>query len=597
MKKPKIFIPIGIKIFGITTSLLCLLGIIALTAQYRLRRVNQEVSDLAQYITPSANHISRIEVQGLEQALHFEHILKLYALQPMDIAGIEKEWQHFENRSQVVDGEILAAMTLAQAGATKATIPAHQERFERIVLMLGQVERSHQDFRDAAVQHFQNLEKTELQNINTTSALNAKNALYERPPGIEKSIGELDRTISQSRLELDTFTQQTAQLSQHYQRGVLRDSLLITTGAIVFGLLYAAAVTAGIVRPVRQLTKGVQSIQAQSSEASEAAASQLVAVPKDEVGILANVFNHMLGELKAKENLRDIFGKYVDPRIIERLTDHDVTLNPKGEKKVVSVLMSDLDGVDLTERIPDPVHLVDAVNQYLDVLSPTIYDHQGLIEFVETNIKGFWTAPFVSEEQHAQLACEAALKQVSQFEKIRHTLAKYIDASFDIKQLDFHIGLATGPLVLANMGPTWSKTYTVLGDIVNTSARLKGAAKYFGVPILMMESTQQQVQATMATRELGIIQVVGKNDPLRVYELLDRQDQISEPLRNLKTMFEQGLAAYRRRAWPEAQTCFETCLTIEPDDGPTHHYLASVKTLQAQPLPQGWTGVWKLAKK
>ena len=574
-------IPIRFKIFGMTLSLLALLGLVAYSSQKRLQRVSNTVDDFADYVVPIANAVSEVNVHTLEQEVHFERLLKLHARVPLDVPQIQKEWQQFAARSQQVEQIIQSAIALTQEGLSQSSIQLDRQEFTTLAALLTHIEQEHQTLRNQASKI--------VRNLNTPGQRQSDIAIATQIAQIERA--PFDREIERTRKALESFTVQTAQLSQHQQGAVLRDSLLITHIAILLGMVYAAGMTLGIVRPVRTLT---QRIQKRRTDAPEPA---LQIQSRDEVGVLASTFNHMLQELALKDHLQEMFGKYVDPRIVQRLTTGTQQDLPPAEKQVITVQMSDLGGIDLALQTQEPEQLVEVLNQYLSLLSPTISARQGFVEFFETVILGFWAAPFVCESSQAELACEAALAQVSKLEELRHILRDKIDKRLDLSQVNLHIGLATGPVVLANMGPEWSRTYTVMGDTVNTAARLKGAAQQYGVHIILLEATQQQVQETMTTRELGLLQVLGKEETLRVYELLGRHTEISTEQMGLNTLFAQGLEAFRHQHWDQAQNHFETILQVHPQDGPSQHYREWIQQLRDQQLPNDWQGVWRLTKK
>ena len=382
-----------------------------------------------------------------------------------------------------------------------------------------------------------------------------------------------------------------AKLSARHQREVLQNGLLITGGAVALGMVYASGVTLSIVGPLQHLTQQVQRLRHGKT------LEPLVVQSNDEVGLLNTAFNHMLGELEHKEKLKELFGKYVDPRVVAQHEQRGKALQTTGEKQIVTVLMSDIAGFQPISNGLPPEKQLEVINLYLGLLSTSVAEQQGFTEFVDTMIKGFWAPPFVEETVHAHCACEAALSQISKLQELRRQLKQAADTASDLSDVDLHIGLATGPLILANMGPEWATSYTVLGDTVNTAARLKGVAKQFGVSILLLEDTQQQVQSTMATRELGLVQVVGKNDSLRIFELLGRHGQLSVEQVKWNELFSQGLAAYRQRDWGQAEEKFAACLQVSPQDKPTQKYLQASLELRDQALPPDWDGVWRLTKK
>ncbi len=577
---PQISIPIGLKIFGIAASLLGLLILVALNSHQRLRQLQREVFDLAEYIIPIANRVDEVDTQALEQEVHLERILKLYEASPLDEERIAQERQLFEQRGRQVDIDIAAAIALSLEAIDRAAIQANREELAWLEPQLEKIEQEHQEFHNHAVTLLQRLESGE-----------RGGSLYALELRIEAEEDHLNQEVEAILNELGGYTIQMAQLSERHQREVLRNGLLSTGGAVALGMVYASGVTLSIVGPLQHLTQQVQRLRHGKT------LEPLVVQSNDEVGLLNTAFNHMLGELEHKEKLKELFGKYVDPRVVAQHEQRGKALQTTGEKQIVTVLMSDIAGFQPISNGLPPEKQLEVINLYLGLLSTSVAEQQGFTEFVDTMIKGFWAPPFVEETVHAHCACEAALSQISKLQELRRQLKQAADTASDLSDVDLHIGLATGPLILANMGPEWATSYTVLGDTVNTAARLKGVAKQFGVSILLLEDTQQQVQSTMATRELGLVQVVGKNDSLRIFELLGRHGQLSVEQVKWNELFSQGLAAYRQRDWGQAEEKFAACLQVSPQDKPTQKYLQASLELRDQALPPDWDGVWRLTKK
>jgi adenylate cyclase len=169
--------------------------------------------------------------------------------------------------------------------------------------------------------------------------------------------------------------------------------------------------------------------------------------------------------------------------------------------------------------------------------------------------------------------------------------------SGDEVALDLRIGLATGSLVVGNMGSEQAKSYTVMDDTVNIASRLKGANKVYGTRIFISEESHRLAAVSMETREVDLIRVVGKDEPLRIYELMGGKEEIDPANTELRDAFQEGLAAYRRQDWDQALGHFGRCAENRADDGPTAVYLDRVRALRADPPPGDWDGVWDMTRK
>jgi len=245
-----------------------------------------------------------------------------------------------------------------------------------------------------------------------------------------------------------------------------------------------------------------------------------------------------------------------------------------------------------------PSGMLTVLNEYLTIMSTAIREHNGIIDkYIGDAIMAFWGPPFNEAEEQARLACLAALTQLDRLTPFRQALPELMGIRRGLPDIDMRIGIATGDVVVGNIGSDVTKSYTVMGDTVNLASRLEGANKSYGTRILISETTALMAEGAIEAREIDSIVVVGKSEPQRVFEALGRRGELDPATAQLRDRFAAGLSAYRGQAWAEARAEFEGCLGVAPGDGPSRALLARVAHLVEHPPGPDWNGVWTLTEK
>jgi adenylate cyclase len=164
--------------------------------------------------------------------------------------------------------------------------------------------------------------------------------------------------------------------------------------------------------------------------------------------------------------------------------------------------------------------------------------------------------------------------------------------------LSVRIGINTGEMVVGNMGGMGKFDYTVIGDSVNLASRLEGANKQYKTGIMVSQRTYDLVKEKILGRELDLITVKGRSEPLRTYELIQLlHDPLGPELEKFLVRYSEGLQLYRARRWREAREKFEETRTIRPDDYPAQLYIKRATIFETNPPPDDWNGVFVLTTK
>jgi len=570
---------IRVKIFSIALLLLLLMVFVAAGSIFAVRGVRNELSEIADCYTPVSQSISRVNVHALEQELHRESLLDLYEAGTRDAEAIAGKQALFDQASQAVDREIeLAEGLLARCGSGPSPILERGEaaHFQPMVRVVAKEQR---DLGDLSGRILALAERNEM-----TAAAELRSFLSRQRDEFVAAVAEL-------RSDVQSFSLASLQEAEQHEGRIVALSILITLGAALSGLLFASLAASGLVRPIRRLLDGTQAVENGRLD------TELPVTTRDEIGMLTESFNHMVLQLRLKDRIKDTFGKYIDPRIVEELIRSDSSVS-KAEKRVVTVLFSDIAGFTAISEGMTPAGMVNLLNRYFTLMAQAIIQRGGVIDkYIGDAIMAFWGPPFVGESEHARLACFAALDQVPLLGEFQKELPELTGFRKGLPLIRFRIGIATGEVVVGNIGSEHTRSYTVMGDTVNLGSRLEGVNKHYGTTVMISEETRKMAADAIETRELDSIRVVGKSEPVRIYELLGRKGEVAAKALETRDQFEKGLAAYRSMDWEQARILFEACRKLAPEDAPSQVFLERLTSLRENPPGPGWDGVWQLTHK
>ena len=227
--------------------------------------------------------------------------------------------------------------------------------------------------------------------------------------------------------------------------------------------------------------------------------------------------------------------------MVRRLLVNPELVEPR--KTEITVMFSDIRGFTTISEKLDAQELALFLNQYLSDMTEVVFKHRGTLDkYIGDAVMAFWGAPF-EDEKHAAEACQTALDMMARI----HEMQKEWEAEAK-PRLDIGIGLNTGVASVGNMGSSLRYGYTALGDSVNLSSRLEGLNKDYGTHILVNETTFVAARDSgFIFRELDMIRVKGKHEPVTIYELVGSAVSLSADTQVRLDRFRDARALYHRK--------------------------------------------------
>jgi len=299
-----------------------------------------------------------------------------------------------------------------------------------------------------------------------------------------------------------------------------------------------------------------------------------------------------LSESRQKRFIRSAFSTYLAPTVVQQLIDSPENLELGGEEREITAFFSDVQGFTSISEKLTPNELVELLNEFLTEMTNIILEHEGTVDKFEGDaIIAFYGAPNALENQAetACLTCVDMQKRLGELREKWHQEGK--------PELKMRIGLSTGPAVVGNMGSRNRMDYTMMGDTVNTAARLEGVNKIYGIYTLVCETTFKKASQRVWGREIDAINVIGKAEPVTVYQLLGYSEDIDETMLKMTGLYAEGLHLYRQQHWESAIEKFDAALNVSPDDGPSKEMRDRCAAYKIEPPSQDWDGSYTMKTK
>ena len=569
------------QIVAITVGLIILMVATDVLSMVMVGRVGHLLDELTAKYIPANAHLSLINILSLERAIALRRMVIAKMQEPPDEVGYKARKQLYDTKDAEVDSEAQAARKLINAIIEDTSTPSDNAALGRIDSEIGSL--------SDARRHLKQEWSGEL-----LLALDARDFAAVRRSLARTDVlrDELDEKMDAIRAELVKVSYGAIATIRSEQTQAVLISAIATLLAAIVGLIFANLVGGGIIRSVRQLLEGTRAVEAGHLDRS------IDVTTGDEIGQLAGAFNRMVVQLRVNQRVRETFGKYIDPRVVEGLIDRPNLTAAEGQRRVMTVLFCDLKGFTSLSEGMTPQGLVKVMNRYLSIMSEPIRSNRGIIDkYIGDGIMAYWGPPFVDEADHARFACLAALEMIERIAILRQEIPELLGVrGTPMEKCDLRIGVATGEALVGSIGSDVMMSYTVMGDVVNLASRLDGVNKMYGTRNLVCERTIAAARTALEVREVDRIVVAGRTLPEVVFEVLGRRGELTPERLASRDRYQEGLAAYRERRWDDALGAFNASLEAMPGDGPSMALIKRVESLKTIPPSKDWDGSWHMEK-
>ena len=321
------------------------------------------------------------------------------------------------------------------------------------------------------------------------------------------------------------------------------------------------------------------------------------------IGYLGITVYNYIQEEKNKNFLKDSFGTYVSPELIDQMYESGEEPSLGGEEGYHTAFFTDIQSFSAFSEKLTASELVALLNQYLTDMTDVLLENNGTLDkYIGDAIVAFYGAP-IDVDDHELWACRTAIQMQEKLAILRDGWRAEGDRWPEIvHNMQNRIGISSGQMVTGNMGSESRMNYTMMGDNVNTAARLESSAKQYGIYIQIADSTYQPVKDKVIVRDLDNVRVLGKEEPVKVWELISEIGQEPEPYKKILPAYIEALNLYKNQEWNKAIEAFKASDALEDmfagrKTNPSRIYIPRCEHFIDNPPGDNWDGVWTLTSK
>ena len=568
------------KIVGIALGLIVLMLITSILSMVMSSQVGVLLDELTNRYIPAYSHLARANIRSLERALALRRMIMTRMGLPSDQEAYAARLRDFESLDRKFEEEAEAARKLINAIIDDSRTYSDNAALARIdVRIESAVAELRRDLDEGNAKLLKQVEAKDMAEARGTLE------------NLDTLRDAFNRKVDAIRADMLTqvFFSTSQVISRQHQAIVI--SGVVTLLAAIVGFAFALLVSSGITRPVRLLLAGTREVEAGRFDKTITVSTQ------DEIGELAAAFNRMTEQLRHNERIRETFGRYIDPKVVQGLIDRpEVAID--GERRLMTIMFCDMSGFTSMSEGMTPRGLVKVMNHYFTVMSAPVRSNRGISDkYIGDAIMAYWGPPFVEEDEQALLAGLAAVEMTDQVPALQRQLPDLLGIRAMPAPCDLRIGIATGEVLTGSIGSELMMSFTVMGDAVNLASRLEAVNKTYGTRILISQATAEAIGSRLELREIDRLAVAGQSAPQPIFEVMARAGALTGAQDGLRTHYAEALAAYRARRFDQARAAFNAALEAVPGDGPSRTMLARIAQFEGNPPDAGWDGAWRLDSK
>jgi len=298
-----------------------------------------------------------------------------------------------------------------------------------------------------------------------------------------------------------------------------------------------------------------------------------------------NMIYGFLFETRRRQELKHMFGQYVPPAHVEEMSKQPGDFGFGGETREMTALFADIRNFTGFSENLNAVELKDLLNRFFTPMTQAIFDNDGTIDkYVGDMVMAFWGAP-LEEPDHAKLAINTAFDMQKATQRLNIDFKKS-----GLPEINIGIGVNTGTMNVGDMGSTFRRSYTVIGDSVNLASRMEGLTKYYGTNIVISEFTKQN-QDDFIFRQLDRVIVKGTTHAVEVFQPMCKKEDLDEIIQKEIELHHQGLSYYFNQEWDNAEKLFAQLQEKYPETKLYQLYQKRIEAFKKEPPPRDWDGV------